>query len=78
MKQNPQSASSSLPENDAFFEDANTCISCGVIIPEGLLVCPTCEKNAGGPPHKYDQCSSASVSRKCETEKPLQSNGGSK
>ena len=24
--------------------DANTCISCGAEIPEGILVCPACER----------------------------------
>ena len=28
------------------FENVNVCISCGAVIPEGMLVCMICEKGA--------------------------------
>lgn len=27
-------------------DDTNRCVCCGAIIPEGRMVCPTCEKEA--------------------------------
>lgn len=27
-------------------DDVNRCVCCGAIIPEGRMVCPTCEKEA--------------------------------
>lgn len=34
------------PGNESRKENADRCISCGEIVPEGRWVCPTCERKA--------------------------------